>query len=409
MRGLQFSAGLRASIAVGVAAVGLVPFSGCIYHPRYEVALSGLFDLPPTTLTESSETVVFEEPDRLQVTHGKGCAKMENEQGALRVEQSHRLPVYASDATVFLNGSDARFLSSDHHIHRVATVLGRIKSDHGALNWQAAAAFEDKNGDDAFEWCYTFTILAWNASQMRARANHDDGLINSGDGRDGSALQSLPGYSQQWYAGNDPFAVLPRGFGVAWANDRKLHQLGYALGASERFLQSKREYRVPDQQIRPEPSLFGPGVVSWDGATVFKDDQSQTDYRAAQLVSVFGGDDVGIIQPPFTLVPARANGCANVQDAHPPHTNDHVVERVPYAWAVPILAAWDLTYICDDHNVAHAGAMLDSFSYERAPGAATGTLHYRVTTNLADKDAKPEHTSRYTIHILGIRERTTVR
>src|SRR5262245_38522491 len=50
-------------------------------------------------------------------------------------------------------------------------------------------------------------------------------------------------------------------------------------------------------------------------------------------------------------------------------------ETMPYAWAVPILAAWDFTYICDDHNVAHAGAMLDSFS-----GAPTGTLRYRVTT-----------------------------
>jgi hypothetical protein len=330
---------------------------------------------------------------------------MENKAGALRVQQSHRLPTYATDGTVFLNGSDARYLSSDHHIHRVATVLGRIGADHGSLNWQAAAAFEDQNGDDAFEWCYTYTVLAWNTALMRARANHDDGLINSGDGRDGSALQSLPGYSQHWYFGNNPFAVLPRGFGVAWARDRKLHQLGYALSASERFVQSKREYRVPDQQIRPEPSLFGPGVVSWDGATVFKDDQPNTSYLAAQLVSVFGGDDIGIIEPPFTLVPARANGCANVQDNHPPHTNDHVVERVPYAWAVPILAAWDLTFICDDHNVAHAGAMIDSFSYERAPGAPTGTLRYRVTTSLADKDADPEHTSRYTIHILGIRER----
>ena len=47
---------------------------------------------------------------------------------------------------------------------------------------------------------------------------------------------------------------------------------------------------VPDQQIRPEASLFGPGFVSWDGATVYKDDQPQTDYSAGQLVSVFGGE-----------------------------------------------------------------------------------------------------------------------
>jgi hypothetical protein len=332
---------------------------------------------------------------------------MESGQGAVRVEQSLRLPQYATDATVFLNGSDMRYLSSDHKIHRVATVLGRISIAHGSLNWQAAAAFEDQNGDDAFEWCYNYTVLVWNSALMRARANHDDGLLNTGDGRNGSALQSMPGFSEGWYFGNDPYAVLPRGSGVAWYNDRKLHQIGYALGASERFVQSKREYMVPDQQIRPEPSLFGPGFVSWDGASVFKNDQAQVDYRAAQMVSLLGGEDVGIVQPPFTLVPARADGCANVPDFHPPHTNDHVVERLPYAWAVPILTAWDLTYICDDHNVAHVGASLESFSYARPPGSPTGTLRYRVTTNLADKDEDPVHTSRYTIHILGIRERVT--
>jgi len=46
-------------------------------------------------------------------------------------------------------------------------------------------------------------------------------------------------------------------------------------------------------------------------------------------------------------------------------------------------------------------------SYARPPGSPTGTLRYRVTTNLADKDEDPVHTSRYTIHILGIRERVT--
>ena len=112
-----------------------------------------------------------------------------------------------------------------------------------------------------------------------------------------------------------------------------------------------------------------------------------------------------MIQPPFTLVPARTNGCPNVPDSYPPHTNDHVVEHLPYAWAIPILAAWDLTFICDDHNVAHLGATLESFSYERSPSASTGTLRYRVTTNLADQDADPEHSSRYAVHILGIRER----
>jgi hypothetical protein len=108
MRRFQASTSIPAAIGVAVATAGLLPFSGCIYHPRDEVNLAQLFDAPTTSLTDSAETIVFEEPDRLQVTHGKGCARMENKAGALRVQQSHRLPTYATDGTVFLNGSDAR-------------------------------------------------------------------------------------------------------------------------------------------------------------------------------------------------------------------------------------------------------------------------------------------------------------
>ena len=387
-----------------VAAAGIMPFSGCSFTGPDRVELDKLFDAPTAPLSQSGETIVFEEPDRLQVVHGKGCAKMQDGKGAVRVEQSRRLPSYASQATVFLNGVDLHYLDSDHHVHRVAAVVGRIRLLNSVLEWQAAGALEDQNGDDDFEWCYNYTILGWNPAQLRARANHEDGLISNSDGRTGSALQSLPAFVQGFYLGNDQYAVLPRGFGVAWANDHKLHQLGYALGASERFVQSKREYMTPGPQTRPEPSLFGPGFVSWDGATILKDYSSQRDYNASQLVSVMGGDDVGIVQPPFTLVPARATGCPNVQDSHPVHTNDHVVDHLPYQWAVPVLAAWDLTFLCEDHHVAHVGATIDSFSYEHAPGAPTGTLRYRVTTNLSDQDADPVHTARYGVHILGIRE-----
>ena len=186
-----------------VAAAGIIPFPACSFTGPDRVELDKLFDAPTAPLSQSGETIVFEEPDRLQVVHGKGCAKMQDGKGAVRVEQSRRLPSYASQATVFLNGLDLHYLDSDHHVHRVAAVVGRIRLLNSVLEWQAAGALEDQNGDDDFEWCYNYTILGWNPAQLRARANHEDGLISNSDGRTGSALQSLPAFVQGFYLGND--------------------------------------------------------------------------------------------------------------------------------------------------------------------------------------------------------------
>ena len=60
------------------------------------------------------------------------------------------------------------------------------------------------------------------------------------------------------------------------------------------------------------------------------------------------------------------------------------VENVPFLYAIPVLTGWQLEYPCSDHHVETIGVWIKGFSYEKAPGAATGTLFYTIESILTD-------------------------
>jgi hypothetical protein len=83
------------------------------------------------------------------------------------------------------------------------------------------------------------------------------------------------------------------------------------------------------------------------------------------------------------------------------HAQWVTVPDLPYDYAVPALAGWDVGYLCGDHEVRRIGTRITDFDYEKAPGASTGTLRYRVTSVLHDKNADDGLRSRYKVNILG--------
>jgi hypothetical protein len=49
------------------------------------------------------------------------------------------------------------------------------------------------------------------------------------------------------------------------------------------------------------------------------------------------------------------------------------------------------------------GTQITHFGYEKAPGAATGTLSYRITSVLQDKNADDGMLARAKVNVLGFR------
>jgi hypothetical protein len=62
---------------------------------------------------------------------------------------------------------------------------------------------------------------------------------------------------------------------------------------------------------------------------------------------------------------------------------------------------WDIEDICTDHHVRKIGVWIDDWYYEKAPEAATGTLHYRIASRFEDNGSSRGSTVNYNVNILG--------
>src|SRR5262249_50090353 len=105
-------------------------------------------------------------------------------------------------------------------------------------------------------------------------------------------------------------AVLPRGFGFSWwGGDHHLLQLAYNLDHSEIFVEQGKVYNTPNPPVRtvgdilplpPAPlpsaaSRVDDGFVSWKTYAILKDNDDSRYYAFGELVSVAGGNDVGVV------------------------------------------------------------------------------------------------------------------
>lgn len=420
---------LRRSLLTLLAVILTILLTSCSFCPGIKCELIGE-DAPLKELTASDQNVVLEEQGTIIVYHGFGCAESKNdgEEDVLKVEQSLDLPAYATNATVFLNGWRVRYLSNDHEVTGLGTTIGNIRLERNTLKWQAAGVLSDQNFDDAYSWCYNYTVAAWNPSNLNLIVDHEDGSCDPNDSSDPSqanfffdvtnedetttALTSFPSFLQNpAFASSKTVAILPRGFGFSWGctnEDHHLLQIGYNLDHSEIFIENGKKYKKKNQDVTPSlpntASQVDSGFVSWETSAIFKDNRGRRDYIFSEVVSALGGNDVGLIQPPFSILPKEDQGLSGACLGPSPDdliAEEFVIEKVPFEFAIPMLTGWELNYdLCSgDQHVTEAGIWIDGWGYDKN----SRTLRYKLSSILRDRDNSPVHQRRHKVTILGLR------
>jgi hypothetical protein len=371
-------------------------------------------DLAVVAPTSATRKLIYESPGLLSVFHGETCARANpsgSQETPLLVEEELPLPRDLDRGTVISNGYRLRYLDSDHHVKGLGTAIGEIVVNPGLLTWEAAGILSDHNFDDSFEWCYTYTAVAWNSQQLLA-------VVDDGDTghafRDrawthGTSLRPLAGFLfNKAFAGLEEVAVLPRGFAAMWADDHStdhhLLQLAYNNDGGEVYVEGGKEYG--NFTVASPTTSVGTGFVSWETTGFMKDNDLDRSQLILEVVTGLGGRDVGIINPPFTVAPREdssfLSGCSGIPDGQV-RTVETVVESVPFQFAIPVLAGWDLAYVCGDEHVTEIGAWLPNWEWQPGTSPAGGTLKYSVSSILRDKDGFPTFHSRTQVKILGFR------
>ncbi|MCW5977231.1 MAG: hypothetical protein KIT09_04100 [Bryobacteraceae bacterium] len=374
---------------------------------------------PIATPTEQAESIVYEDPGTIVVYHGHACAESDQPGAEVRLRVRHelKLPQYVGSATVILNGWQVKYLHDDHHVADFATVIYGISFERNILRWNASGRLSDKNFDDAYGWCYRYTAIGWNPTALQAVVDHadEDHVMRPVAQDNTTALKEMKGFLPvSALPARSPIAVLPRGYMTAYLGDADHHllQLAYNLDYSEKFVEHEKKYsRISGtaccnsaDPALPAAANYAEGFVSWDSKTIFKDNGLRRDYHNSELVSALGGPDVGVIQPPFTVLPREdadsTTGC--IIGGAVLSTREVTTEEIPFEYAIPMLTGWELAYACDDAHIRVMGAWIERFSYARPSGGAGGKLQYSVSTMFHDNQSG-EHISSARAHVLGFK------
>lgn len=406
----------------------VILLDSCGFCPRNSGELCTLSNAPVTKSTVvTNQSVVFESPGTLIVFHGSACAKSQKSgtQVVLKIEQSIALPAYVTNATVLLNGWEVEYLNGDHHVAGLGTLIDTIRIEQNTLKWQAAGVLSDDNFDDAYQWCYHFTIIAWNSANLNLSVDNTDGNcknFNSGKGNFYSAyndntttaLSSFASFIQNpAFAASKIVSILPRGFGFVWdgcEEDHHLLQLAYNLGHPEAFVEAGKSYKKMFKDTTliasNSPSQVGNGAVSWETSAIFKDDDDRRGYGFGEVTSGLGGADLGVIEPPFSILPFKGEGDGGTASSPNVRMETFVVTGIPYNYAIPVLTGWDLSYLIGDQHVKKAGVWIDKIQYTKNPADLTGTLTYTLASVLQDDDNWPDFVTRHKVTILGFQTTT---
>ena len=387
-------------------------------------------ELPLTEVSQGPLLNVFENPGTIKVIHGSGIAKLDpdnslGQEGFIKVEQSLDIPEYANKATVFLNGWKLSYLGSDdQNVVGLGTLVGRIRlvgirPGGRKLTWNAVGILRDNDAAEGYDWTYYYTVIAWNDAALNLAVNHDDAdnFCKAGTGgsdnfyfaenkRTTTALSSFNSFLQNPdFPPKETVAILPRGFGVGWQIDHNLLQLAYNLDHSENFVEYGKKYQKAFEDVLAPTaiSLANSGFVSWNTYSILKDNDLRRDYVFGEMVSALGGNDVGVLQPPFSVLPVEdIDSCVPAPEQYA-KTEEIVIENVPFEYAIPMLTGWDLQYPCDDENVKEIGVWIDKWRYEKDPANPHGRLSYTISSALRDKEGGPGHIRSHKVTILGLR------
>ena len=369
-------------------------------------------DLPLTEVTSPDPKLVFEEDTKIKVMHGFGTAKL-NSGNYMKVEQNVPVPAYVNQATVFLNGWRLNYLGSNQHVLGLGALITNIKFDRRSskLTWNAVGVLRDDDAKEAYSLTYYYAVIAWNdtAVSLTVDQGNPDDLCNDNyfwtdNTGTTTALSSFSSFIEKPdFPSGRPVAVLPRGFGFAWTGgDHHLLQMAYNLDHGEIFAENKKRYKKRDGEIpaplpAPPASRVDSGFVSWDTYSIFKDDSGRRGYAFGEMVSALGGNDVGVLQPPFSILPIKGEGGGALGGGV--QTKEYVIENIPFQYAIPLLTGWELGYLTDDQHVKDVGVWIGDWSYE----LGVGKLHYTLSSILADNDKLPGHYDRHKVTVLGIR------
>ena len=310
----------------------------------------------------------------------------------IRVDDSIAIPPEYNSATVFLNGWRLVYQNSDHHVMALTTAIVNIENTGSELTWSAGGLLSDKNGDDAYTWCYHYTVLFWNDGVFTVSADVEDSdaeaamtFLSGSSASDTSALQQELNISGRY--ASRPKALLPRGFGAMFVDGDDHHMLQFAL-------------KYGDLDVIAYEDGSGHDAL-WLFETVFKDKHTRHDYHAAQILSLMHGDSVEVINPEFVFE-ARDALNANIGPSGV-FSDTVVIDDVPFDYAVPMLTGWDLASADSDRHIKDIGAWIENFEYTKAPGAERGILTYTIKGVFEDKGGIDiTHTPRYQVSILGL-------
>ncbi|MEO8446423.1 MAG: CARDB domain-containing protein [bacterium] len=418
---------LRSLLILSVVMLPIFIFDSCSFCVSGGDTFCKLFsETPISEITDSVNTQVLYSQDSIVVYDGSGCGKSDkpDTEDMVRLEGSKQFPLFVTDATIFLNGWQLDYLSSDHNVGGLGVAIKNIRLEDSpdrsgtkTLKWEVTGLLSDKNFDDGYNMCYNYTIIAWSNKTMNLTADHDDGSCDTTDpvnsnfftGSSKNFKTSLSSFKtflkNPEFASSREVAILPRGFGLAFSGcdvDHRLLQMAYNIDHSEKFIKNKF-YRKGSKDYKPEfneDAFFADSdFVSWETQVIFKDNSQRT-YEFGELVSGLGGSDIGIIDPPYTILPNDNDCDGGVGQTSP---EEFVVKNIPYAYAVPVLTGWELGYNCDDENIKRVGIKIENWSYTRDPLTGLGTLRYKINSDLFDKNADNSNYRSQNVTILGFK------
>ena len=372
--------------------------------------------IAPIEPTATPIALDIEDPGKIIIVHGSDCdeSNQPDEQVPIEIPGSFALPDYANAGTVILRGWYLRYLAGDEEIQSISAVIKDINIAGNELTWVARGLIRDHNFDNGYQFCYHYTVLAWNSGLVDAIVDDANGNfsdvthVNELSGDETTALSVLKSHVENpGFAGKRSVAILPRGFNLTWAqrvpsffvcglfppfqrcpNDRELLQVAYNMDHSAAFVQTDDGSRA-DETVR-----------AWESYFIFKDNDRRHSYSYDEHYSALAGDDVDTIVPRFSILPREdTSGCLRFDlDAV---VRDVEVRDLPFDYAIPLMTGWDIGDNCSDVQIEEIGVRLENIEYEKDPAAPTGILRYRFVSDFNNMG----HTARFKVNILGLNGR----
>lgn len=391
----------------GIAVVMASSFMACSFDPPPNVNMSDpwtpaeveaiMASAPQKNFTQKERqrtTNGIDNGDTFATYHGYGCAQSErawtelsngDDVIGLRVRDSIELLSDQHRAVVLLNGYRLKYLNSDHKLRGLGSWIFNVRREptivgnelRYVLKWDAGGVLTDADANDPFEWCYYYTVAMWDKRNVHAYVSN-----RVGEGQDPSRhdltfvhpegetaeFRVLSGENALF----NPRAVLPLGFGMMYEGglvDHNVLQVGFDLDANI--------------SINADPANPGNNRISWDSAMVLKDN-TEHKFLGAETVMVLGGTGVELRQPqtPFFLLPRNPRSCDISPESRFEYRRQRVqVSLLPYDYAVPVLAGWNIGDVCDDNHVQELGAWIQSWQYKNR------TLSYEIVSVFRDKNS----------------------